>query len=197
MNKEILLNYMLWHVQMYADSVNEDLSQDPDSAASNLDELNPADEDLNAQILRLYNRRENACKYPPSSLPKSPKEMISVLRDYYKDDVTKISLVLHHYFPDQFVFYRVSRLDDEVFRGFEFFSDMIPDFDFDFERVRRNGFEGFIDARDYLNHLSRLTVAVVCGKWVPILGETRNLIWRNVGSATLLPQSVFEFLGAM
>jgi hypothetical protein len=48
----------------------------------------------------------------PSSLPSTPGRMISCLRSHFKNNVTLISRVLNFYFPDQFHFYRVSRLED-------------------------------------------------------------------------------------
>src|SRR5690606_10009500 len=53
-------------------------------------------------------------------------------------------LVLHHYFPEKYLFYRVSKLEKEIFEGFEFFSDIIPEFDFPFTKIGKTGFEKYL-----------------------------------------------------
>jgi hypothetical protein len=76
---------------------------------------------LQEALYELNNRREVDL---PSSLPKKPEQMIPVLREHFKDDVTFISLVLNYHFPEQYFFYRVSKLEPEIFLGFQFFSEV-------------------------------------------------------------------------
>lgn len=80
----------------------------------------------------------------PSSLPSTPGQMISRLRSHFKDNVTLISRVLNFYFPEQFLFYRVSKLEEEIFLGFDFFASIVPEFEFPFPRVGRKGFERYL-----------------------------------------------------
>jgi hypothetical protein len=86
----------------------------------------------------------------PSSLPSTPGRMISRLRSHFKDNVTLISRVLNFYFPEQFLFYRVSKLEEEIFLGFDFFSSIVPELDFPFPRVGRKGFERYLAVNDAL-----------------------------------------------
>src|SRR5215213_11710406 len=68
-------------------------------------------------------------------LPTVPTEAIPLLRERFKDDVTLISRVLNHLFPDQYLFYRVSKLEEEIFLAFDYFSSYVPAFEFSFSRV--------------------------------------------------------------
>lgn len=86
----------------------------------------------------------------PLSLPQTPEEMIPILREHFKDDVTRISLLLNHHFPDQYFFYRVSKLEPEIFLGFQFFSDVIPDFDFSFDKVGTKSFTRYLELNEQL-----------------------------------------------
>ena len=144
MNKGLLLQYMLDRVKRQVEEEDAALAEEEGSAGKGVDNRDPSTDDLNEQILELYSRRERSCVYPPPELPETPERMISVLRQLYKDDVSKISLILHHYFPDRFLFYRVSKLEDEIFQGFEYFADTVPEFDFDFAKVRRASFEQYV-----------------------------------------------------
>lgn len=82
---------------------------------------------------------------PPRSLPSTPEEAIPLLRTHFKGNVTLISRVLNHHFPQRYLFYRVSKLEDEIFRGFDFFSAIVPEFGFPFSWVGRSGFERYLE----------------------------------------------------
>jgi hypothetical protein len=86
----------------------------------------------------------------PSSLPSTPGRMISRLRSHFKVNVTLISRVLNFSFPDQFLFYRVSKLEEEIFMGFDFFYSIVPEFDFPFPRVGRKGLERYLAVNEAL-----------------------------------------------
>jgi hypothetical protein len=90
---------------------------------------------------------------PPRSLPSAPEGAIPLLRSHFEDDVTLISRVLNHHFPEEYLFYRVSKLEDEVFRGFDFFSSVVPEFGFPFPRVGRTGFDRYLEVNAALLHL--------------------------------------------
>lgn len=80
----------------------------------------------------------------PRSIPSTPGRAIPVLRRHFKDNVTLVSRVLNHLFPDQYLFYRVSKLEEEIFLAFDFFSSAFPDFEFSFSRVGRTGFDRYL-----------------------------------------------------
>lgn len=90
----------------------------------------------------------------PPSLPKSPEKMIPTLREHFKDNVTFISLVLNYYFPEKYFFYRVSKLEPEIFQGFEFFSEIIPDFEFSFVGVGTKSFNRYLELNEKLMKFS-------------------------------------------
>src|SRR5215204_3624613 len=86
----------------------------------------------------------------PNSLPSIPSEAIPLLRRHFKDNVTLISRVLNYLFPDQYLFYRFSKLEEEVFLGFDFFSSTVPAFEFSFSRVGRRGFDRYLELNEAL-----------------------------------------------
>ena len=69
------------------------------------------------------------------SLPKEPDRAAEALQEIFANDVSRISLVLHHRFPDRFFFYRVSDLEKEIFEGLNFFSEVEDRFKLKFKRV--------------------------------------------------------------
>ena len=95
----------------------------------------------------INNRREIAL---PPTLPKTPEKMIPILREHFKENVTFISLVLNYYFPEQYFFYRVSKFESEIFQGFEFFSEIIPAFEFPFVSVGTKGFNRYLKLNEKL-----------------------------------------------
>jgi len=96
---------------------------------------------IEAALVELNNRREIAL---PVSIPGNPEEAISLLREHFKDNVTLVSLVLNHRFPKDFLFYRVSRLEEEIFEGLNFLAEIVPGFDLSFFRVGRKGFARYL-----------------------------------------------------
>jgi len=64
----------------------------------------------------------------PPSLPVKSDQMIPVLREHFKDNVTLISLVLSHYYPTKYVYYRYSKLEEAIFEGLEILSEIRPEF---------------------------------------------------------------------
>ena len=46
---------------------------------------------------------------PPSPLPAASEEAVPLLRSHFKDNVTLISRVLNHLFPEQYLFYRARK----------------------------------------------------------------------------------------
>jgi hypothetical protein len=81
----------------------------------------------------------------PDPLPSIPSEAIPLLRGYFKDNVTLISRVLNYLFPDQYLFYRVSELEEEIFLAFDYFSSYAPSFAIPFSRVGRTGFDRYLE----------------------------------------------------
>ncbi len=86
----------------------------------------------------------------PRSVPSDPARAIPLLRRRFKDDVTLVSRVLNHHFPDRYLFYRVSKLEEEIFRSFDFFSSVVPEFGFPFLRVGRTGFDRYLQVNEAL-----------------------------------------------
>jgi hypothetical protein len=156
MNKLYLLGGMINAVDEQIRKADQQLLEQSGGSGPTLDSYVPTSEDLKSRLLELYSRREDACVYPPESLPTTAEEMIPVLRQMYKDDVTKISLILHHYFPEQYLYYRVGTLEPEIAKGFDFFSDTVEEFRFDFGRARRTGFDDYLARNSTLLEVGRI-----------------------------------------
>ena len=94
--------------------------------------------------------------------------MISHLRAHFQDDVTLISRILNHRFPDEYLFYRVSKLEQEIFTGFDFLTSIVPERDFTFPRIGRRGFDRYLVANEAL---------LTCFKrWFPDLEDPQSRI---------------------
>jgi hypothetical protein len=96
--------------------------------------------DLSKALCYINNEEE---KPLPDSLPRDEAAMVRRLRDWFNDNVTFISLVLHHHFPDRYLFYRVSSLEPEIFGGLKFLKSAAPQFDLGFSKVGRTGFSRY------------------------------------------------------
>ncbi len=135
-NKSLLLNWLL-----------RDVAEHASAYYSRLERLRFRRDNLNECLFELSNRRQNP-NLP--SLPSSPHEMMWTLRKHFSDRVTFVSLVLNHYFPKEYLFYRVSRLEAEIFDGLSFFSEIVPEFRFPFAKVGRTGFERYLELNESL-----------------------------------------------
>jgi hypothetical protein len=129
MNESVLLEWILEDAEKNGESykINSNLQ-----------------DDLDAILLEDLRTLAGGGVELPDSLPSTSTEAIPLLRKHFKDDVTLISRILNHLFPKQYLFYRVSMLEDEIFRGFDFFSSLVPDLAFSFSRVGRNGFDRYL-----------------------------------------------------
>jgi hypothetical protein len=108
---------------------------------------------LETALYELNNQQE---KPLPSSLPRREADMIRDLRKRFNNNVTYISLVLHHHFPDRYLFYRVSSLEQEIFTGFNFLKPVAPQFAFGFSRVGRTGFNRYLQLNKALLDFARI-----------------------------------------
>lgn len=125
MNKDLLITWLVEDATKYADKC-----------------YGRRRSNLKKDLYEINNRRKIDL---PSSLPKSKNKMISVLRRHFKNDVSFISLVLNHYFPEEFIFYRVSALENEIFEGFEFLEA-----GFTFGKIGEKGFDRYLEFNDSL-----------------------------------------------
>ncbi len=105
--------------------------------------------DLGELLFELGNRKK---KYRLPHIPNDLEKAVKVLREFLKDDVTKISLVLHRYFPDKFFFYRTSGLEEEIFNGLTFL--MLRGFEFDFDKVGEKGVDKYLQFNKALVELA-------------------------------------------
>jgi hypothetical protein len=130
MNKLLVLNWLLHDADEYADDLYGAIAE------------SRKDISLQEALRELNNWRDINL---PASLPKTPDKLIPALRKHFKDNITFISLVLNRYFPEEYFFYRVSALEEEIFEGFEFFSEVIPEFSvLNFRGVGRKGFDRYL-----------------------------------------------------
>lgn len=136
MNKELLLNWIL------EDAEKNEETYRPETRSQ------VAPHELLLEDLRSLGGNRAAL---PSTLPSTPGRMISRLRSHFKDNVTLISRILNHHFPDQYLFYRVSKMEEEIFTGFDFFSSIVPEFErLRFPRIGRKGFDRYLALNDAL-----------------------------------------------
>ena len=103
---------------------------------------------------------------PPKLLQQSSRRIVTALRKHFKDDVTFISFILNHYFPEQYLFYRVSKLEEEIFTGLEFFAEVAPELDFPFRKIGKKGFDHYLALNEGLLEFAH-------GKW-PRLKKPNN-----------------------
>jgi hypothetical protein len=135
MNKFLLLRWVLEDVEDYADKQYEWHKK----------------VELEEDLHELNTRRDITL---PTSLPKTPEKMLPVLRKHFKDNVTFISLVLNHYFPEKYIFYRVSKLEPEIFEGFEYFAEVAPMLNLPFSYVGRKGLNRYLTLNEALLEFS-------------------------------------------
>jgi hypothetical protein len=102
---------------------------------------------LEKALYELNNQQEKSL---PPSLPRREADMIRALRKHFNNNVTYISLVLHHHFPDRYLFYRVSSLEQEIFTGFSFLKPAVPQFTFGFSKVGGTGFNRYLELNEAL-----------------------------------------------
>jgi hypothetical protein len=138
MNKRLLLGNLLANVE----EVHEEFDPEISSIAE--------------QLFELQNRRSDAVMTLPWSLqaPSKSAVAVEVLRKHFGDRVTLISFVLSEMFPDEFFFYRTGNLEDAIFDGFAFFSDVLPELTFDFSRIGRTGFDRYLVLNRSLRELA-------------------------------------------
>ena len=141
MNKRLLLFDLLTNVE----KVHEEFAPKIDS--------------IHQQLFELQNRRSNAIMTLPwrSQAPSDSSVAVEALRRHFGDRVTLVSFVLNQIFPQEYLFYRTGDLENAIFDGFAFFSDVWPDLAFGFPRVGRTGFDRYL----MLNRALRETAAAV------------------------------------
>lgn len=142
MNKELLLRWILQDAERHAHY----LKPEADSPAE-LSEL------LRQELYEL-NRRSRVSL--PKTVPDTAEKLIPILREQFRDQVTLVSRVLNHYFPRDYLFYRVSPLEEEIFMAFDFFAEVYPDFNFPFDRVGETGFYRYLVLNEVLLQFCRL-----------------------------------------
>jgi hypothetical protein len=134
MNESMLLNWLLQDAEKHGDRYY---------GKTGLEEA----------LKETNNQQENPL---PASLPKSAEKMIPVLREHFKDNVTFISLVLNHHFPEKYLFYRVSKLEEEIFEGVQFFSEIVPEFaPLQFPRIGKTRFSRYRKLNQVLFEFAR------------------------------------------
>jgi phage tail protein X len=110
------------------------------------EDFDPEMGEIGDQLFELQNRRSDAITMLPwsSQAPSQSEAAIEALRKHFRDRVTLISFVLSRLFPDEFFYFRTGDLEDPIFDGFAFFSDVLPELTFDFPRVGRTGFDRYL-----------------------------------------------------
>lgn len=138
MNKRLLLFDLLTNVE----KVQEDFAPKIDSIPD--------------QLFELQNRRSDAITTLPwgSQSPPDSGVAVDALRKHFGDRVTLVSFVLSQTFPQEFLFFRTGDLENAIFDGFAFFSDVWPELAFEFPRVGRTGFDRYLVLNRALRELA-------------------------------------------
>ena len=128
MNREVLLKMLITNLEI------------------RLEDLYPVDKDpfdsIEDALFELNNRREI---YLLKSIPIEKTSAIKCIRAHFQDDVTMCSLYLNHLFPSDFMYYRVSQLEENIFQGLLFLGEDYPSLQFPFAAIGRNGFDRYIE----------------------------------------------------
>jgi hypothetical protein len=107
------------------------------------------------RLYELQSRRSDAVtRLPWERPPRDPGDAVPLLRAHFSDRVTLISFVLAATYPSRFLFYRTGDLEDAIFDGCSFFSDVVPQLAFDFSRVGRNGFDRYLIVNRQMHDLA-------------------------------------------
>jgi len=131
MNGEQILNWLI-----------EDTNKNADDYYPDLWELK-----LEDYLYELNSRRDiNVPQGLYSDNLPSEEEVISILNEAFKNKISLISLILNYLYPEKYLFYRVSALENEIFAGFKFFSDIYDKFQFPFNKIGKNkdSFENYL-----------------------------------------------------
>lgn len=132
MNGQHVLNWLIEDAERSADD------HYPDVWENEIEDL----------LFELNSRRiiKDIPKFILANNPPSERKAISILRDAFKNDISKISLVLNYYYPEKYMFYRVSPLEPEIFSGLKFLSDTYEKFRFKFNKIgkRDKGFDDYL-----------------------------------------------------
>ncbi len=85
--------------------------------------------------------------------------VISILKETFKNNISNISLTLNYLYPQKYLFYRVSFLENEIFAGFKFFSQIYEKFQFSFSKIghNKNSFENYLILNEALLSFSHDT----------------------------------------
>lgn len=104
-------------------------------------------------------------------------EHISYLRELFKENITFISLALNYIYPYKYLFYRVSALENEIFAGLKFFSDVIEDFNLPFSKIG--------EGKDSFDNYLRLNKSLLL---------FANGIWPEIKDPKIIQQRVHYFI---
>jgi hypothetical protein len=104
-------------------------------------------------------------------------KLTSYIRNTFKNDISSISLILNYLYPEKYLFYRVSMLENEIFAGFKFLSDIIDDFDFPFSKIGegKSSFDNYLQLNKSLYSLA-------------------NMVWPDLKDPKIIQQRIHYFL---
>jgi hypothetical protein len=122
------------------------------------DKYPPMDEkvDLDALLSEDIDDLSGHRATPPKNVPPEPRAAVDMLRRHFKDDVTLVSRVLNHDFPNDFLFYRVCDYERGLFDALEFLGDEVEEFRFDFDRIGRKGLDRYLRFNEVIQGSVRL-----------------------------------------
>jgi hypothetical protein len=132
--------------------LTEVLLERAESSHEDLESKIDGPEALYDAMYEINSRRD--VEFPDENAPEGLTELVESLRTHFKDDVSKISLLLSFFYPEDFLYYRVCPFEPEIFEGLAFLSQVAPELELPFDRVGRRGFERYLELNQALRIFS-------------------------------------------
>lgn len=124
MNAEQILNWLIEDANQHAEGIYVDVWQ----------------RDLRELLSGINSGRNINLHSAITSKNVDEDEIISLLNMNvnFKNKISNTSLILNYLYPDKYLFYRISLLENEIFSGFKFLSDIYDKFQFPFPKIGQN-----------------------------------------------------------
>jgi len=128
---------------------------------------------LEELIFELRNRRELPSEMLEfiMNIPSIKKEnnideshIVSNIKNIFNSNITLTSLVLNNIYPNKYFYYRVSKLEPEIFSGIKFLRDYLDEFDLPFSKIGAGtqGFDRYLMLNRALHSVAKVVCHVFC-----------------------------------
>jgi hypothetical protein len=135
MNKQKMLDWLINEAALKADQYYDGLLETRHESQPSIDDL-------------LYELNGRSDLELPRRIPGNPEEAPEAFAEenpQFHHRVDLISLLLRHYYPDKYLFFRPSKLDFEIFAGLEYFAEIREELDFPFSHVSKYNIKEYLE----------------------------------------------------